>query len=109
MSIEQRIKKYSNKGKESAINEIRNLTSKKCFNEISYKSLTQKMKDCALSILMFMIMKQNGNFKSRGVADGHIHRIYTNKNKYSSTMLINYYLICNDSCEAVVLGQMIIY
>ena len=42
------------------------------------------MKDRALPILMFMIMKRNGMLKSRGVANGSLQRLYTNKDDCSS-------------------------
>ena len=82
--IQQGIKTYGDKGKESALNEIRNLTENECFGEVEYNTLTQEMKDKALPILMFMIMKRNGLIKTRGVADGSKQRVYTDKNDCSS-------------------------
>ena len=46
MSIPKGIRKYGDKGKDSAMKEIKNLTMKNnCFGEIDYKSITQEMKD----------------------------------------------------------------
>ena len=84
MSIQQGIKTYGDKGKESALNEIRNLTENECFGEVEYNTLTQEMKNKALPILMFMIMKRNGLIKTRGVADGSKERVYIDKNDCSS-------------------------
>ena len=84
MGIQQGIKQYGDDGKESVMKEIRNLTTNECFGEISFETLTQEMKDRALPILMFMIMKRNGNLKSRGVADVRVQRVYTNKDDCSS-------------------------
>ena len=64
--------------------EIHNLTTNECLGEISVESLTQQMKNCTLPILMFMIMKRNGDLKNRGVADGCVHCLYTNKDDCSS-------------------------
>ena len=51
MSIQRGIQKYGDKGKNSAIKEIKNLTIKNdCFGEIYYRSITQEMKDKALCI-----------------------------------------------------------
>ena len=50
--------------------EIKNLTGNECFGEVENKILTQEMNDQALPILMFMIMKSNGDIKTRGVANG---------------------------------------
>ena len=79
MSIQQGMKRYGDSRKKSALKEIGNLTGNECFGEIDYSSLTQEMKDRALPILMFMIMKRNGDLKSRGVANGSLQRLYTNK------------------------------
>ena len=84
MSMQQGIHKYGEEGKKSALKEIANLTDNECFGEIAYNTLTQEMKDQALPILMFMIMKRNGNIKSRGVANGSVQRAYTDKEDCSS-------------------------
>lgn len=72
--------KYGDEGKASAMKEIQNLTQNECFDKITYNKLTQEMKDHALLFLMFMIIKRNGDLKSRGVADGHVQCLYTDKN-----------------------------
>ena len=84
MSIQQGIKHYGDLGKKSALKEIENLTGNECFGETKYYELTQEMKDRALPILMFMIMKRNGMLKSRGVANKSLQRLYTNKDDCSS-------------------------
>ena len=84
MSIQQGIQRYGEDGKKSAMKELRNLTGNECFGEIDYTSITQEMKDKALPILMFMIMKRNGDIKSRGVANGSFQRVYTDKADCSS-------------------------
>ena len=84
MSIQKGIKDYKEAGKASAMKEILNLTGNNCFGETEYEKLTQEDKDKALPILMFMIMKRNGSLKSRGVANGSVQRLYTNKEDVSS-------------------------
>ncbi len=42
------------------------------------------MKDKALPILMFMVLKRNRLLKTRGVADGSVQRLYTDKDSVSS-------------------------
>ena len=84
MNVKQGIKEYGEDGKASALKEINNLTSNECFGEIEYEKLTQTQKDRALPILMFMIMKRNGDIKTRGVANGSLQRVYTNKDDCSS-------------------------
>ena len=84
MNMQQGIKKFGSDGKKSAMKEIENLTGNECFGEIEYEDLTDEMKDKALPILMFMIMKRNGNIKTRGVANGSFQRVYTDKDDCSS-------------------------
>ena len=92
MNIQQGINRYGNKGKKSAMKEIQNITKNKCFGEIPRGTLTQETKDRALPILMFMIMKRNSDLKSRGVADGRVQGLYTNKNDCS--VLTNTGFLC---------------
>ena len=84
MSIQQGMKQYGDSGKKSVLREIENLTGNECFGEIHYSSLTQEMKDKALLILMFMIMKRYGYLKSRGIANVSLQQVYTNKDDCSS-------------------------
>jgi len=42
------------------------------------------MKDKALPLLIFMVMKWSGNLKTRGYANESYQRIYSEKNKNSS-------------------------
>jgi hypothetical protein len=83
-SVNAGVKKYGSEGKESALKEIRNLCDNDCFGETSYEKLTQEQKDRALPILMFMVLKRNGDLKTRGVANGSVQRLYTNKEDVSS-------------------------
>jgi hypothetical protein len=47
------------------VKEIKNLVVKNnCFREIKYDSLTDEMKKSALPLLMFMVIKRNGDIKS---------------------------------------------
>ena len=42
------------------------------------------MKDKALSLLLFMVMKRNGDLKTKGVANGKYQKICMDKNEVSS-------------------------
>jgi len=85
MSIQEGIKRYGQKGKNSVMKEIKNLDEKNsCFGEIRYETLTQLMKDKALPLLLFMVLKRTGDLKTRGVAAGNRQRLYTDKNDCSS-------------------------
>ena len=67
--------------------EIHNLAEKNAyFREIDYNTLTSKIKDKILPLLIFMIIKRSGELKTRSVAAGNRQRLYTDKTKYSSLM-----------------------
>jgi len=88
MSIQEGIKRYGQKGKDSVMKKIQNLAEKnEYFCEIEYDSLTQEMKDKALPLLLFMVMKRNSDLKTRGVANGKNQKIYTDKNDVLSLIL----------------------
>ena len=76
MRVKQGIKQqHQQEAKNSAIKEIRNLVvENKYVGEISYKTLTQELKDKALLILMFMVLNHNRLLKTCGVADGSVQR-----------------------------------
>jgi hypothetical protein len=84
MSVKQGLQRHGKEAKESAMKEIKNLVGNDCFGETKYEELSQEMKDKALPILMFMVLKRNGLLKTRGVADGSVQRLYTSKDDVSS-------------------------
>ena len=84
MSVKQGVKRHGKDAKDSALKEIKNLVGNDCFGETEYAQLSQEMKDKALPILMFMVLKRNGSLKTRGVADGSVQRLYTSKDDVSS-------------------------
>lgn len=84
MSVKEGIRRHGKDAKASAMKEIKNLVKNECFGVLEYEKLTQEMEDKALPILMFMIIKRNGLLKTRGVADGSVQRLYTNKDDVSS-------------------------
>ena len=84
LSVSKGIKVHGKKGKDSVMKEINNLVDRDCFGETDYDALTPRQKKMALPILMFMIMKRNGELKTRGCADGRPQRLWTDKATVSS-------------------------
>ena len=79
---------FGKKGEESAMKEMRNLVAKNsCFEEIDYDSLSDKKKNRALPMLVFMIVKRNGIIKSYRVANGKNQRMHHNRNEFTSPIL----------------------
>ena len=93
MSMQRDIKVHGEKGKASAMKEIRNLAKRnEYFGEVKHESLSQEMKDRALPLLMFMVMKMTGELKSRGCARGDVQKLCADKNETSSPTPDFYYL-----------------
>ena len=70
------------------MNETSNLSIKNdYFGEVDYDKLSQEMKDKALFILMLVIMKRNGEIKSRGYTNGSCQRVCIDKNEHTSPAL----------------------
>lgn len=69
---------YGAEGGRSAEKEIRSLTESGCFGEVKYELLSDEDKNANL---MFMAIKQSGSLKTRGVENGSVQRIYTDKNE----------------------------
>ena len=76
MRIQRGMKAHSDKGRESAMKEIKNLTIKNpCFGKINIELETREIKEKALPLLIFMVNKRNGGLKTRGVANGSYQRM----------------------------------
>ena len=65
--------------------EINNLCIKnEYFGEAEHAQLTQEMKYKALTLLMFMVTKRNGEINTHGCANGSYQRMHTDKHECSS-------------------------
>ena len=77
-SIQKGVKVFGEKGKESAMKEMRSLAIKnQCFEEIDYDKLSQEDKDKALPLLMLIVLKRDGILKSRGVANRKLQKSHS--------------------------------
>ena len=54
------------------------------FGELEYSTIIKEMKDKALSLLIFIVIKRNGTIKTRGVASSNLQRNYISKEDYLS-------------------------
>ena len=74
------VKKFGGEGKILAMKEVLNLAIKNdCFGELKHESLTEEMKRKALPLLIFMVLKINGEIKPRGVVNGSFQRKHADK------------------------------
>ena len=57
-----------------------------CLGEFLYESLTKEMKQRVIPLLMFVMLKINGDLKSRGASNGSFQRVRTDKVDCTSPM-----------------------
>ena len=84
ISILERLKVHDADEKASVLNEINNLVSPEYFDEVPFKTLTDKQKKQTLSILMLMLLKQDGKQESQGCADGRTQYLWTSNQEILS-------------------------
>ena len=85
MSIQKGVKAHGEKGKESSVKGIKNITIKNpYFGGISCKTITSDMKHKALPLLIFVVSKRSGEFKTCRVSNGIFQRLCTEKSESSS-------------------------
>ena len=93
---------FREKLKLSAMKEIRNLVIKNnCFRELDCDLLTQEIKDEASPLLAFIVIKRNGDIKSREIADRSCQKPYADKADCTS-LTLDFYLIKLVSAVAVI-------
>ena len=85
MSIQKGVKAHGEKGKESSVKEIKNITiNNPYFGEIACKKITSDVKRKVLPILTFVVNKRSVELKTRGVTNGSFQRLCTEKSECSS-------------------------
>ena len=76
ISMQRSIKIHGSKGKDSAMKEMKKLTmNNSCFGDIDHAAITQETKDGDLLLLMFIVLKRNGDLKKRGVSNRKKQRL----------------------------------
>ena len=101
-SLQAGIKKFGQKGVDSANKEIRQLHERNCFKPVDVKSVTSLEKKRASESLIFLTEKRDGTVKSRQCANGSIQQEWMSKENTASltVSLPAVTLTCTiDACE----------
>ena len=83
-SLRAGIKKFGQKGVDSAKKETRQLHERNCFRPVDVKNVTSLERKRALESLIFLTEKRDGTIKSRQCANGSIQREWMSKENTAS-------------------------
>ena len=83
-TFKQAINKFGDKGKESALKEMRQLHERKSAERVLLKDLTNQERIRALKMVDFVLRKKCGTLKSRACIDGRPQKNYVSKEDISS-------------------------
>ena len=78
------IQKFGDKGRQAAIDEMRQLHDRECFIPIDINKLDEKARRTAMESLIFLVEKRDGRIKARNVADGSKQRTWMSKEEAAS-------------------------
>ena len=83
-SLQKGIKKFGERGRQSALKEMKQLHDRECFQPIHKSDLNSTERKRALESLIFMVEKRDGTIKSRHCANGSTQRAYMAREDVSS-------------------------
>ena len=83
-SLLRGLKKFGEKGYNSAFSEMEQLHKRNCFAPLSIAELTAQEKRKALESLIFLVEKRDGRIKARTCANGSVQRVWTDKEDVAS-------------------------
>ena len=83
-SLAKGMKKFGQKGRDAAYNELKQLHDRVVFRPISVKELTALEKRRALESLIFLVEKRDKSIKGRACANGSTQREYTERDEAAS-------------------------
>jgi len=83
-SLKQGIRKFGDRGKQSALKEMKQMHDRVCFVPIKKEELNELERKRALESLIFLTEKRDGTIKSRHCANGSTQREYMSREEVSS-------------------------
>jgi hypothetical protein len=83
-NLKQGLHRYGQKGKEAALEEIRQLHERTVFIPINVSTMTIKEKEQAMESMIFLVEKEDKRLKARACANGSIQQKFINKEEASS-------------------------
>ena len=83
-SLKKGIKQFGEKGRKSALKEMKQLHDRECFKPIKKESMSKTERKRALESLIFLTEKRDGTIKARHCANGSTQREYMSREDVSS-------------------------
>ena len=83
-SLMRGMKHFGNKGKEAAMNEMKQLHERNVFESVRIEDFNNNERKRALESLIFLVEKRNGTMKGRACASGSVQRPYIDKDDATS-------------------------
>ena len=80
------MKHFGNKGKEAAMNEMKQLHERNVFEPVRIEELNNNERKRAMENLIFLVEKRDGTVKGRVCANGSVQRPYIDKDDATSPM-----------------------
>lgn len=99
-SLARGLNKFGHKGREAAVNEIKQLHDRKVFVPLNVKDMMQKECKQAMESLIFLTKKRDGPIKARTCADGSVQRTYINKEDATSLTAMTESILLTATIEA---------
>ena len=99
-SLQKGIKKFQDKGYDSAKGEMKQLHDRDCWKPISVKTMTKSEKHKALESLIFLVEKKCGKIKSRHCANGSKQRDWMNQEETASPTVMTESVMLTATIEA---------
>ncbi|KAG7371066.1 reverse transcriptase RNA-dependent DNA polymerase [Nitzschia inconspicua] len=99
-SLMSGIKKFGEKGKEAAIDEVKQLHDRIVFRPIRIEDMTQLEKERAMESLIFLTEKRDGRLKGRMCANGSTQREYTNPDETASPTAMTESILITGTIDA---------
>jgi len=83
-SLNKGIKKFGERGRQSALSEMKQLHDRDCFTPIDVTTLTTTERKRAMESLIFLVEKKSGKVKARHCANGSVQRGWMSREDTSS-------------------------
>ena len=99
-SLQKGIKKFGDKGYESAKSEMKQLHDRNCWTPIQISTMTPQEKKKALESLIFLVEKRDGKIKSRHCANGSKQRAWMNPEEAASPTAMTESVMLTATLEA---------
>ena len=99
-SLSKGIKKFGDRGIDSATSEMEQLHDRACWNPIHVSNLTPEERKRALESLIFLVEKRDGRIKSRHCANGSTQREYVEREEAASPTVSTESILITGAIEA---------